>query len=71
LQDGSHFYLEELVRQADLDEQQRTMRQLYESVFLVNFLGAELPDEPGQWRERAAHWAGLQLKEVEHSLLHN
>jgi aminoglycoside phosphotransferase (APT) family kinase protein len=48
------FYLEELNRLSNLTPDQEQRRNLYEAVFLINFLGAESPNKPGQWRKVAA-----------------
>lgn len=65
LTQSAHFYVDELVRLSALDEMQQRMRCLYEANFLINFLGAESPNEPGEWRARATHYAGLQLSATE------
>lgn len=43
-------YVEELIRFSGLNSHQRGIVGLYQASYLVNFLGAESPDKPGDWR---------------------
>lgn len=58
------FYVEELIRLAELDSEQHCIVDLYEAVFLVIFLGAESPYLGGLWRGRAARIADHRLSSV-------
>lgn len=57
---GRH-YVEELIRFTDVGGEQRRLVDLYEAVFLVNFLGAEWPHRPGPWRAITATAARQRL----------
>jgi aminoglycoside phosphotransferase (APT) family kinase protein len=61
----SWFYIDELIRLADLSERQLRMRDLYEAVFLINFLGAEWPHKEGPWRSVASQAADDCLSSAE------
>lgn len=65
LQETSHFYVDELTRLRNPSNEELAYSKLYEAVFLVSQLGAEAPDEPGEWRERAAKFADASLTVVE------
>ena len=60
------FYVDELIRlSAASTGVRRQIVDLYEAVFLVNFLGAESPDGGGDWRVAAAAAARQRLGTVE------
>lgn len=60
---GRH-YGDELVRFAGVGSEQRRMIDLYEAVYLVNFLGAEWPHRGGSWRGVAATAASERLNNL-------
>ena len=59
------FYADELFRRAGLDGTARPVVDLYQAVFLINFLGAEDPYGQGPWRSRCASAAAALLTSCE------
>lgn len=61
------FYIDELIRFSRPSAKERVMIELYQAVFLVNFLGAEWSDRPGPWRAQACAAAAVALQNFETS----
>ena len=61
-------YVEELIRFSGLNSYQRGVVGLYQASYLVNFLGAELPDKPGDWRGASVAGATAGLDAFQKSI---
>jgi aminoglycoside phosphotransferase (APT) family kinase protein len=62
---AARHYVDELVRFSGLNDDQRRIVDLYEALFLTNFLTAESPHVPGPWRRRAIDGAERALSSAQ------